>query len=78
VGLSGQITTKCDTLEWMELKTCGIRKAYVFVAGLGFSHAWQQRSVALTCRCRRRNCNSGCSDASVAVVARQAIHLSHS
>ena len=32
-----------DTLEWIELKTGEIRKAYVFVAGLGFSHllyAW--------------------------------------
>jgi transposase len=32
-----------DALEWLELKTGEIRKAYVFVAGLGFSHllfAW--------------------------------------
>ena len=32
-----------DTLEWVEIKTGEIRKAYVFVAGLGFSHllfAW--------------------------------------
>jgi hypothetical protein len=32
-----------DTLEWIELKTGEIRKAYVFVAGLGFSQllfAW--------------------------------------
>jgi transposase len=32
-----------DALEWMELKTGEIRKAYVFVAGLGFSQllfAW--------------------------------------
>jgi Mu transposase, C-terminal domain len=32
-----------DTLEWIEMKTGEIRKAYVFVAGLGFSHllfAW--------------------------------------
>jgi hypothetical protein len=32
-----------DTLEWIEIKTGEIRKAYVFVAGLGFSHllfAW--------------------------------------
>jgi len=32
-----------DTLEWVELKTGEIRKAYVFVSGLGFSHllfAW--------------------------------------
>ena len=32
-----------DAIEWIELKTGEIRKAYVFVAGLGFSHllfAW--------------------------------------
>ncbi|MDP9052566.1 MAG: IS21 family transposase [Acidobacteriota bacterium] len=32
-----------DTLDWIDLKTGEIRKAYVFVAGLGFSHllfAW--------------------------------------
>jgi hypothetical protein len=32
-----------DAIEWLELKTGEIRKAYVFVAGLGFSHllfAW--------------------------------------
>ncbi len=27
-----------DTIEWLELKNGEIRKAYVFVAGLGFSH----------------------------------------
>jgi len=36
-----------DTLDWIEIKTGEICKAYVFVAGLGFSHllfAWAART----------------------------------
>jgi transposase len=42
-GERAEVDYAGDAIEWLELKTGEVRKAYVFVAGLGFSHllfAW--------------------------------------
>ena len=55
-----------DTLEWVELSTGEIHKAYVFVAGLGFSQllfAWAPRTRAAT---TASAAIEGCSSSTVA------------
>src|SRR6201996_529711 len=47
-GERGEVDYAGDTLEWVELSTGEIRKAYVFVAGLGFSQllfAWAAEDI---------------------------------